>query len=167
MEAQTWNKRIFKRNGYVGTEMTELCKNWPEKSFKLEQILNLLSSNLLLQPFQYYFHNAGIHCNDWISLFPFTALQPDVYSFSCFVNQTKLSNLCCKPSLIKKSLLLHFTLSKSPRHLLLPMQKLKILNKLKLLSLHFLTTLYPLMILDNGCVFTCTAFPFYFFLLIV
>ncbi|EOY05070.1 Nucleic acid-binding proteins superfamily isoform 5 [Theobroma cacao] len=28
--------------------------------------------------------------------------NPDVSSFSCFLNQSKLSNLCCKPSLIKR-----------------------------------------------------------------
>ncbi|XVF28954.1 hypothetical protein REPUB_Repub15cG0077100 [Reevesia pubescens] len=29
--------------------------------------------------------------------------NPDVSSFSCFLNQTRLSKLCCKPSLLKRS----------------------------------------------------------------
>ncbi|XP_022735256.1 30S ribosomal protein S1, chloroplastic isoform X2 [Durio zibethinus] len=35
--------------------------------------------------------------------FPSQLFNPDVSSFSCFRNQTKLSNSCFKPSLIKKS----------------------------------------------------------------
>ncbi|XVE84625.1 hypothetical protein DITRI_Ditri17bG0027700 [Diplodiscus trichospermus] len=40
-------------------------------------------------------------------------LNPDVSSFSCFLNQTKLSNLCCKPSVIKKSFSSFYTLKVS------------------------------------------------------